>query len=90
MKTGTIMKCEKIYQRISEYIDNEIDEELRDIMEQHLLVCHRCKTLLNTIEETIRCSRQLYKGKKVPIKAINKVYYEIHIRYEKKKKNETY
>lgn len=75
--------CEDIFEMLSAYIDNEIDEMLREIMEEHIKECERCLSLLHTLEQTINFSRRIHRRKKVPQDVVNRVYYEIRIRYRR-------
>jgi len=77
------MKCEDIEKLISEFIDNEIEESLRKMMEEHLKECRRCLSLFETIEKTIALSRSIYRKKKVPKDVSERVYYEVRIRFKK-------
>jgi predicted anti-sigma-YlaC factor YlaD len=80
---GRTMDCEEIISLISRYIDDDIDILMRDMLEEHLQECERCLSLLHTLEKTIYFSREVNKPKKVPKKVMNRVYYEIRIRYKK-------
>lgn len=80
------MKCEEICRLISEYLDNELDEELHEAISRHLAECRKCTVFLHTIEETLHFSREIYKVKKVPLKVINRVYCEIRIKYRENRK----
>jgi predicted anti-sigma-YlaC factor YlaD len=80
---GKTMDCEEIARLISRYIDDDIDRFMKDMLEEHLHECERCLSLLHTIEKTIYFSREANKPKKVPKKVMNRVYYEIRIRYKK-------
>ncbi|MCX8082953.1 MAG: zf-HC2 domain-containing protein [bacterium] len=75
--------CEEILRLLSGYIDNEIDIFIREIMEEHIRECERCFSLLNTLEKTIAISRQTHRKQKVPQKVVNRIYYEIRIRYKR-------
>lgn len=77
------MNCEEMIRLISGYLDDDIDELMRDMLERHFEECERCLSLLHTMEKTIYFSREIHKRKKVPEKVINRVYYEIRIRYKK-------
>jgi len=84
------MKCEDICRLISEYLDDGLDLELRGIMREHINLCERCSALLKTMKETISFTRRMSETEKVPDAVINRVYCEIHIRYERRIKSETF
>ncbi|MDD3726403.1 MAG: zf-HC2 domain-containing protein [Candidatus Ratteibacteria bacterium] len=75
--------CEDIFRLLSGYIDNELDTLMREIVEEHIKECERCLSLLHTIEKTIAISRETHRKKKVPKKVVNRVYYELRIRYKR-------
>jgi len=75
--------CEEIIRMISGYLDDDIDELMREMLERHFEECERCLSLLHTMEKTISFSREVNRRKRVPKKVINRVYYEIRIRYKK-------
>ncbi len=77
------MDCEELISLISGYMDDEIDELMRDMLEEHLRECEKCAALLHTMEKTVSYSREVYRRRKVPEEVIEKVYYEIRIRYKK-------
>ncbi len=60
------MNCEELIRYLSDYIDNNLDEELRADAEEHLRTCHNCHIVLDTTQKTIL----MYKGStKDPIPA---------------------
>lgn len=77
------MDCDEIIGLISEYIDDDIDGLMRDILEEHLRICERCNAFLHTMEKTVSLSRKASRRRKVPEKLISRVSYEIRIRYKK-------
>jgi len=77
------MDCEELISLISGYMDDEVDDLIRDMVEEHIRMCERCAALLHTMEKTVCFSRETNKRRKVPEKVIEKVYYEIRIRYRK-------
>jgi len=77
------MKCREIIKLISDYIDREIEETLKEIFEEHIRICERCRYMLNSVEKTIFISRKIYKNKKIPKKFEKKLFYQLKIRYKK-------
>lgn len=47
------MNCEELIKYLSEYIDNDLSEELRADAQQHLATCHNCSVVLDTTRKTI-------------------------------------
>ncbi|MCM8785164.1 MAG: zf-HC2 domain-containing protein [Candidatus Omnitrophica bacterium] len=77
------MNCRKIIKLISDYIDREIEEVKREMIEEHIKICKKCESILNTTEKTIKLSKVIYKNKKVPKRLEKILYYQIRIRYKK-------
>ncbi|MBI3014351.1 MAG: zf-HC2 domain-containing protein [Candidatus Tectomicrobia bacterium] len=49
--------CRKLFERMSEYLDGELDlKELADI-ESHLHLCHHCEACLAALRRTIEVCR---------------------------------
>ncbi|MFN4226746.1 MAG: zf-HC2 domain-containing protein [Candidatus Ratteibacteria bacterium] len=77
------MDCRKIIKLLSDYIDREIEEVKREMIEEHIKICKRCESILNTTEKTIKLSKTIFKNKKVPKKIERILYYQIRIKYKK-------
>ncbi|NOY99892.1 MAG: zf-HC2 domain-containing protein [Chloroflexi bacterium] len=56
------MTCEELLQYLSDYIDNELDEDLTAEARAHLATCHNCKVVLDTTRKTIFLYRE--RGKR--------------------------
>ena len=47
------MNCVELIHYLSEYIDNDLDENLRAEAEEHLRTCHNCSVVLDSTRKTI-------------------------------------
>lgn len=47
------MNCEQLVSYLSDYIDNNLDEELRLDAQEHLATCQNCRVVLDTTQRTI-------------------------------------
>ncbi|GAB4541567.1 MAG: hypothetical protein Kow0063_32510 [Anaerolineae bacterium] len=47
------MECEELLAYLSDYIDQNLDEELRSDAQEHLATCHNCRVVLDTTQQTI-------------------------------------
>lgn len=47
------MKCEEILDKISEYIDQELDPSLCLEIEKHIEDCEPCVAFVNTLKKTV-------------------------------------
>lgn len=50
--------CEVLLQYLSDYIDNNLDEELTAVAQHHLATCTNCRVVLDTTQETITLFRE--------------------------------
>jgi len=48
-----MLDCKGLLQSLSAYLDEEVDEELRLEIEEHLRSCVKAQTMLRTFERTI-------------------------------------
>jgi predicted anti-sigma-YlaC factor YlaD len=47
------MNCEELIRYLSDYIDNDLEEELRRDAQEHLATCKNCKIMLDSTQQTI-------------------------------------
>ena len=52
------MTCEELLQYLSDYIDQDLDEELTTAAQEHLATCHNCRVVLDTTQQTIFLFRE--------------------------------
>lgn len=60
-------KCILIFKRLSEYIDNELDEKTYEEMRIHIKECVKCEVCLETLRRTMDLCRNM-KMQRVPQK----------------------
>jgi anti-sigma factor RsiW len=53
------MTCAELVRYLSDYIDQDLDEELRAEAQQHLATCDQCHTVLRTTKRTIDLLREV-------------------------------
>jgi predicted anti-sigma-YlaC factor YlaD len=46
--------CRRVFERLSEYLDGELTEELRRRIEGHMDGCRPCRLFLESLERTVR------------------------------------
>ncbi len=56
------MECHELILYLSDYVDQNLDEELDKAAQQHLATCQNCRVVLDTTQKTIFLYRQ--QGKK--------------------------
>jgi len=47
------VKCTKVWEEISDYLDSGIDPAIRAEIEQHLMKCEKCRVVVDTTKKTI-------------------------------------
>lgn len=52
------MQCDELVQYLSDYIDQNLDEELVTDAQEHLAACHNCRVVLDTTQQTIFLFRE--------------------------------
>jgi anti-sigma factor RsiW len=57
------VKCRKAISEISNYLDGDLDEELRQTIQAHLDKCHHCHAVFDTTKRTIElyCDGKLFE-----------------------------
>lgn len=48
-----MISCHEVLRELSNYIDNDLDPQLRAAMQDHLRGCRRCSILLDTTKKTV-------------------------------------
>jgi anti-sigma factor RsiW len=57
--------CIALFERLSEYIDRELDASTCNDIEAHIKACKPCQVCLNTLKQTVDLCRNL-KHRQVP------------------------
>lgn len=52
------MKCEELLTYLSDYIDQDLEEELTIEAQEHLATCQNCRVVLDTTQQTIFLFRE--------------------------------
>ena len=52
------MKCKEIFERLGDYIDRELDDEICKEIEGHVENCEPCIAFINTLRKTV----ELFQG----------------------------
>ena len=53
MKTGEL-DCRKVWRELSNYLDGEVDQELRSGLEAHFKGCAHCTAVLDEIRKVVK------------------------------------
>ena len=52
------MKCSQFLEELNDYLDDEVDAEMRSELERHLSKCPDCRVIWDTTRKTVR----VFKG----------------------------
>ena len=59
-----MINCNDVFNEISNYLDGEVDEAVKQDLREHLKKCHKCQVIVDTCRKTI----ELYcDGKVFPL-----------------------
>lgn len=61
------LTCEHLVQYLSDYIDGDLDEELREAAQRHLATCENCRVVLDTTQKTILFYREQGRQETIPM-----------------------
>jgi mycothiol system anti-sigma-R factor len=56
-------QCKKYFQKISEYLDGELDKEICQKIRQHLQGCPECRRCLDSLRKTIDLCKEAGREK---------------------------
>ena len=56
------MKCRDVFREISNYLDGDLDAELKRAIEAHACGCHHCEVVVDSTRKTIElyCDGRLF------------------------------
>ena len=56
------MNCQEVFREISNYLDGDLDADLKRAIEAHACGCHHCEVVVNTTRKTIElyCDGRLF------------------------------
>jgi predicted anti-sigma-YlaC factor YlaD len=55
------MTCEELVSYLSDYLDQELDEDLTAVAQQHLATCQNCRVVLHTTQRVIQLGQAHYQ-----------------------------
>lgn len=68
------LSCREILERLSEYIDAELDPSLCDEIESHMRGCNPCVAFMNTLKKTVVLYKYCGEQSAVP----EKTHIDLH------------
>jgi anti-sigma factor RsiW len=55
------MTCDELVSYLSDYLDQELDEDLTAAAQQHLATCHNCRVVVHTTRRVIQLGQAQYQ-----------------------------
>jgi anti-sigma factor (TIGR02949 family) len=49
-----VSKCRKLFAELSNYLDGDVDPDMRRDLEEHIAKCPNCLVVIDTTQQTIR------------------------------------
>ena len=79
------MECHDLVKYLSDYIDNNLDEELTVEAQEHLATCHNCRVVLDTTQQMIFLYRE--QGKRtIPAKRRQRLFKQLQKTFMEKER----
>jgi anti-sigma factor RsiW len=63
------LRCIEVVELVSDYLDDELDEETRRRVEEHLTLCPACRIYVEQVRETVQALGELPSGA-LPARAV--------------------
>ncbi|MBZ0292248.1 MAG: zf-HC2 domain-containing protein [Anaerolineae bacterium] len=79
------MKCEELIEYLSDYIDNNLSEELTAAAREHLSTCHNCSVVLDSTQKMILLYREQEQKRSIPAERGRALYAQIEAAFQAKK-----
>lgn len=77
------MECKELVQYLSDYIDQNLDEDLTDAAQEHLSTCQNCRVVLDSTQKMIFLYRE--QGKRViPAERRQRLFNQLQENFLKK------
>lgn len=67
------MRCKEVLAQASEYIDDQLSEQICADIRQHMAECGNCRMFINTLEKTVSLYR-LMPGERIPDQTRHQLY----------------
>lgn len=81
------MDCDTLLTYLSDYVDQQLDEDLTADAQEHLQTCSNCRVVLDSTEKMILLYRA--QGKKtIPAERRKQLFSQIQTAFDKREKNQ--
>jgi len=81
------LTCEQLLDYLSDYIDNNLSDELTQVAQDHLATCPNCRVVLNSTQKMILLYREQGKQREIPADRQHSLYDQLKTVFEDRKKS---
>ena len=80
------LTCEQLLDYLSDYIDNNLSEELALAAQEHLATCDNCRVVLDSTQQMILLYREKGKQQVIPASRQQSLYDQLKSAFEDRDK----
>jgi anti-sigma factor RsiW len=80
------MTHRQIFNKVCDFIDDELDEATCEELKKHLSACPRCRIYVDSVRKTIMLYREKDATKKMPAESRQRLYATIALKLKDKRK----
>lgn len=78
------MICKSIFNKLSEYIDRDIDPKICKKIDQHIANCKPCQAFINTFRKTVNLLHSRHQEPSIPKDTHRRLHERLHQHIQKK------
>jgi len=71
--------CRQLLGSLSEYVDGELDDELCNLIKQHLEGCEDCRIVVDTLQKTVYLYHESALDESIPDDIRHRLYKSLNI-----------
>ncbi len=74
------MTCDELVSYLSDYLDQELDEDLTAAAQHHLATCQNCRVVLRTTQRVIQLGQEQYQVT-IPASRRERLFTRLHMAF---------
>lgn len=71
------LRCDELIHYLSDYIDNNLSEDLTAAAREHLATCRNCRVVLDSTQKTILLFREQGQHQEIPAERQQALYAQL-------------
>lgn len=72
-------QCKHLLGSLSDYIDGELEEQVCQEIERHLLECNNCRVVIDTLRKTIEVYHQESQSSTIPPGVKERLFFKLDL-----------